>query len=54
MNWETGYLLPLLEIIGVNIVLSGDNALLVAMAVHRLPVCQRRPAAGASGVDAPL
>ncbi len=51
MSWNAVYLLPLLEIIGVNVVLSGDNAVLVAMAVHRLPPRQRRPALalGAAG-----
>ena len=34
----------MLQIIGTNVVLSGDNAVLVAMAVHRLPAHQRRPA----------
>src|SRR5262245_18204912 len=32
----------LLEIIGVNIVLSGDNAVVIALASHRLTELQRR------------
>src|SRR5262249_23399926 len=32
----------LLEIIGVNIVLSGDNAVVIALASRRLPQVQRR------------
>lgn len=36
--------LPLLEIIAINIVLSGDNAVVVALAVRRLPLPQRQPA----------
>jgi YjbE family integral membrane protein len=32
----------LLEIIGVNIVLSGDNAVVIALAARRLPQVQRR------------
>ena len=43
----SGYLatgLSVLQIIGINAVLSGDNAVLVAMAIRRLPQSQRRPA----------
>src|SRR5437867_13321379 len=43
----SGYLatgLSVLQIIGINAVLSGDNAVLVAMAIRRLPQTQRRPA----------
>jgi predicted tellurium resistance membrane protein TerC len=36
--------LPLLEIIGINILLSWDNAVVVALAARRLPLSQRRPA----------
>ena len=42
-----GYLatgLSVLHIIGINAVLSGDNAVLVALAIRRLPQSQRRPA----------
>jgi len=39
-----GYLVPLLEIIGVNLVLSGDNAVVIALAVRKLPPQQQRPA----------
>jgi YjbE family integral membrane protein len=34
-------ILSLLQIMGTNIMLSGDNAVLVSMAVHRLPPHQR-------------
>ncbi|MBI3800626.1 MAG: YjbE family putative metal transport protein [Deltaproteobacteria bacterium] len=44
MNWNSSDILWLLRIIGTNIVLSGDNAILVGMAVHRLPPHQRRSA----------
>jgi YjbE family integral membrane protein len=44
MSWHLAATLPLLEIIGINIVLSGDNAVLVAMAIHHLPLSQRRSA----------
>lgn len=44
MGWNSSYILSLLEVIGTNIVLSGDSAVLVAMAVHRLPLRQRRAA----------
>jgi len=43
----SGYLatgLSVLQIIGINAVLSGDNAVLVALAIRRLPQSQRRPA----------
>jgi len=51
VTWSLSSVLLLLGIIGVNLVVSGDNALLVAMAVHRLPAHQRRPAValGAAG-----
>jgi YjbE family integral membrane protein len=44
VDWSSSQVLALLQIIGTNVVLSGDNAVLVAMAVHRLPAHQRRPA----------
>lgn len=42
MDWSSSQILALLEIVGTNLVLSGDNAVLVAMAVHRLPPHQRQ------------
>ena len=33
--------IPLLQIIGINIVLSGDNAVVIALACRRLPEAQR-------------
>jgi YjbE family integral membrane protein len=44
VDWNSSNILWLLKIIGTNIVLSGDNAVLVGMAVHRLPQHQRRSA----------
>jgi len=44
VNWNSSDILWLLRIIGTNIVLSGDNAVLVGLAVHRLPPHQRRSA----------
>ena len=39
---DTAFWLALLEIIGINIILSGDNALVIALACRSLPVQQRR------------
>lgn len=44
MSWSLTTVLSLLEIIGINIVLSGDNAVVVSMAIHRLAPQHRRPA----------
>lgn len=46
-----GFWLGLLQIIGIDIVLSGDNAVVIALAARRLPETQRRAAviAGAGG-----
>lgn len=51
MNWAVADAARLLEIAGVNVVLSGDNAVVVAMAIRNLPTTQRRiaSAAGISG-----
>ena len=38
------YLIPLLQIIGINIVLSGDNAIVIALASRALPPEQQRKA----------
>jgi YjbE family integral membrane protein len=38
------YLIPLAEIVGINIVLSGDNAVVIAMAASTLPVGQQKKA----------
>jgi YjbE family integral membrane protein len=35
---------PILRVILVNVILSGDNALMISLAVHRLPRAQRRRA----------
>jgi YjbE family integral membrane protein len=37
-------LLVFLEIVMINLLLSGDNAIVIAMAVRRLPITQRRKA----------
>lgn len=39
-----GFLIPLLQIIGVNIVLSGDNAVVIALASRSLPPAQQKKA----------
>jgi YjbE family integral membrane protein len=36
------FLLALMEVIVVNLVLSGDNAVVIALAAHRLPARQRK------------
>lgn len=38
------YLVPLAQIVGINIVLSGDNAVVIAMAASTLPVGQQKKA----------
>ena len=38
------YLIPLAEIVGINIVLSGDNAVVIAMAASTLPLGQQKRA----------
>ena len=38
------YLIPLAEIVGINIVLSGDNAVVIAMAASTLPLGQQKKA----------
>ena len=41
IEWNLAFLLSLLNIIFINLVLSGDNAVLIAMAVRNLPKRQR-------------
>jgi YjbE family integral membrane protein len=41
MNWSEHFA-PLLKIVVTDIVLSGDNAVVIAMAAYRLPPVQRR------------
>src|SRR5213593_3716240 len=41
---STGFWLALLQIIGVNIVLSGDNAVVIALACRSLPRSQQKKA----------
>lgn len=53
MNWAVADTARLFEIAGVNIVLSGDNAVVVAMAIRNLPVAQRR-IASAAGITGAL
>ena len=38
------YLIPLTQIIGINIVLSGDNAVVIALAARALPLGQQKRA----------
>lgn len=42
LNWE--FLASVLQIVAIDVVLSGDNAVVIAMAAHRLPLRQRRMA----------
>ncbi|MSO76922.1 MAG: TerC family protein [Alphaproteobacteria bacterium] len=42
MLFEVSFWLALLEIIGVNIILSGDNALVIALACRELPPRQQK------------
>jgi YjbE family integral membrane protein len=45
MNWsDHGFWLALMQIIGVNIVLSGDNAVVIALAARGLPPDQQKRA----------
>ena len=41
VEWSLGFLLAALNIIFINLILSGDNAVLIAMAVRNLPKSQR-------------
>jgi len=51
MDFDTQFWLALLQIIYVNIILSGDNAVVIALACRNLPVKYRNPAvlAGSGG-----
>jgi len=40
LDWS--HVVPVLQIIGIDLVLSGDNAVVIAMAAHRLPPKQRK------------
>jgi YjbE family integral membrane protein len=42
IEWSITFLLAMLNIVFINIILSGDNAVLIAMAVRGLPKAQRR------------
>ena len=42
MMVDTTFLLQLLEIVGINVVLSGDNAVVIALACRSLPPRERR------------
>jgi YjbE family integral membrane protein len=44
VSWKFLDAAHLIEIIGVNLVLSGDNAIVVGMAIRRLPAVQRKTA----------
>jgi len=47
MNWAAADAARLFEIIGLNVVLSGDNAVVVGMTIRNLPAVQRRVASAA-------
>src|SRR5262245_10039843 len=40
MTWE--FITSILQILIIDVVLSGDNAVVIAMAAHRLPLRQRK------------
>ena len=40
-HWDLPFFLALLNIVFINLILSGDNAVLIAMAVRNLPKEQR-------------
>ncbi len=42
MTIDAGFLVRLVEIVWINILLSGDNAVVIALACHTLPPRQRR------------
>jgi YjbE family integral membrane protein len=42
IEWSITFLLAMLNIVFINIILSGDNAVLIAMAVRGLPKAQRK------------
>jgi len=48
MDWLT----PLVAIVVINLVLSGDNAVVIGLAAHRLPPTQRRTAIVLGGTGA--
>lgn len=52
MDFSLGFLGSILSIVIIDIVLSGDNALVIGMAAHRLPAQQRRVAIIAGGAGA--
>jgi YjbE family integral membrane protein len=54
MTWNLEFVTSVLQILVIDVVLSGDNAVVIAMAAHRLPQRQRRLAilCGAGGAIA--
>jgi YjbE family integral membrane protein len=42
MEWITPYIVPLMQIIWIDLLLSGDNAIVIAMACRALPPEQRK------------
>jgi YjbE family integral membrane protein len=42
MEWITPYIVPILQIIWIDLLLSGDNAVVIAMACRALPPHQRK------------
>src|SRR5437867_13068773 len=51
MHWDWQFVTSILQILIIDVVLSGDNAVVIALAAHRLPQQQRRVAilCGAAG-----
>lgn len=56
MEWFTDlftmqFLTALLSIVVIDLVLAGDNAIVIALAARNLPrICKRRPLSGAPSV----
>src|SRR5690348_8665073 len=54
MSFMWGSAVSVLEVITINIVLSGDNAVVIALVVRNLPMHQQRPALILGGCSALL
>jgi YjbE family integral membrane protein len=42
MEWVTPYIVPILQIVWIDLLLSGDNAVVIALACRQLPEKQRK------------
>jgi predicted tellurium resistance membrane protein TerC len=51
MQWDWQFITSIIQILIIDVVLSGDNAVVIALAAHRLPPQQRKVAilCGAAG-----